>query len=547
MKRLTAFFVLCLTALCFALTASAAGDAIHSVTIGENAVTVRVTAESDCALWLALYGADGGMMEAQSVNLDGERDEQTMALRFGDIPTDAYAKAFLLDMESFSPLTPCGDTRNPSDEPGDEPSDKPGDEPSDEPGDKPSDKPGDEPSDKPGDEPSDKPGDEPSDKPGDEPGDEPSDKPGDEPSDKPGDEPYTSDVYAILYADGTFVFQHGNAPRLGQAVTATYPVNMTEYHGHGVSAWETKHWQSSDSEPVKNSIKRVDIVDKIRPKSAVDWFADCPNLTEIKNLQNLDTSDMNTMNGMFTDCAKLTSLDFSHFNTANVTDISLMFWGCSSLTELDLSSFDTTKVTNMDALFHDCAALTKLNVGNWNTANVTDMSSLFSGCSALEKLDVSDWNTMNVTDMGNMFSECSALTELDVGNWNTANVTDMSSLFSHCSALEKLNVGNWNTGKVTDMSYMFAECSSLTELDVSGFDTANVTEMSSLFSSCSKLKTIYASDKFVTGQATSSDSLFHHCEALIGGKGTQYDGSHRGAEYARIDGGPDNPGYFTAK
>ena len=37
------------------------------------------------------------------------------------------------------------------------------------------------------------------------------------------------------------------------------------------------------------------------------------------------------------------------------------------------------------------------------------------------------------------------------------------------------------------------------------------------------------------------------CTRLVGGKGTAYDSNHTDAEYARIDGGLDNPGYFTAK
>ena len=33
----------------------------------------------------------------------------------------------------------------------------------------------------------------------------------------------------------------------------------------------------------------------------------------------------------------------------------------------------------------------------------------------------------------------------------------------------------------------------------------------------------------------------------MGGQGTAYDPAHTGADYAHIDGGPSNPGYFTAK
>ncbi len=41
--------------------------------------------------------------------------------------------------------------------------------------------------------------------------------------------------------------------------------------------------------------------------------------------------------------------------------------------------------------------------------------------------------------------------------------------------------------------------------------------------------------------------MFYDCDFLVGGAGTTYDSEHQNADYAHIDGGPDNPGYFTAK
>ena len=41
--------------------------------------------------------------------------------------------------------------------------------------------------------------------------------------------------------------------------------------------------------------------------------------------------------------------------------------------------------------------------------------------------------------------------------------------------------------------------------------------------------------------------MFDGCTKLIGGAGTKYDSKHRGKEYAHVDGGTSNPGYFTYK
>jgi len=87
----------------------------------------------------------------------------------------------------------------------------------------------------------------------------------------------------------------------------------------------------------------------------------------------------------------------------------------------------------------------------------------------------------------------------------------------------------------------------LTSLDISGFNTANVTDMQDMFAVCPALTTIYVGDGWSTAAVTSSNDMFYGCTSLVGGMGTTYDANHVDKAYAHIDGGPSNPGYFTAK
>ena len=98
---------------------------------------------------------------------------------------------------------------------------------------------------------------------------------------------------------------------------------------------------------------------------------------------------------------------------------------------------------------------------------------------------------------------------------NTANVTDMSLLFDNCQKLTSLDVTHFNTAKVTNMYRMFNACG-LTSLDLSNFNTEKVTNMELMFSACSNLKTIYASDKFITAAVTESKNMFSSCNSLSG-------------------------------
>jgi len=118
-------------------------------------------------------------------------------------------------------------------------------------------------------------------------------------------------------------------------------------------------------------------------------------------------------------------------------------------------------------------------------------------------------------------------------------------MFYECYNLRSLDLSSFNTSAVTDMSYMFYDCINLITLDLSNFDTSKVNTMYEMFCYCCKLKTIYASDKFVVKEGCNDEYMLYGCTSLVGGKGTKFNTSKDDAEYARIDGGTANPGYFT--
>ena len=71
--------------------------------------------------------------------------------------------------------------------------------------------------------------------------------------------------------------------------------------------------------------------------------------------------------------------------------------------------------------------------------------------------------------------------------------------------------------------------------------------MTGMFFACRILQTIYVGSGWTTAAVTNSTYMFTDCTSLVGGQGTTYDANHTNAAYAHIDGGPSNPGYFTAK
>ena len=70
-----------------------------------------------------------------------------------------------------------------------------------------------------------------------------------------------------------------------------------------------------------------------------------------------------------------------------------------------------------------------------------------------------------------------------------------------------------------------------------------------MYAGCTSLVTIYVSDKWNT-EHLSLDygrDVFAECNKIVGGNGTIYDANHVDYSYAIIDGGTENPGYFTEK
>ena len=242
-------------------------------------------------------------------------------------------------------------------------------------------------------------------------------------------------------------------------------------------------------------------------------FNECDSLVTL-DLSNFDTLNVTDISCMFYECSSLTSLDVSYFDTSNVTSMNGMFNGCSSLTSIDLSNFDTRRVTDMTGVFRDCLSLTNLDLSNFDTSSVTNMQYMFDGCSSLTSLDVSNFNTSNVTSMSSMFDGCRSLTSLDLSHFDTSQVTSMGSMFMLCSGLTSLDVSHFDTSKVTSMVYMFNNCSSLTSLDLSNFDTSNVTSMSDMFSNCSSLTSLDVSS-FNTSNVTNMSGMFNNCRSLI--------------------------------
>ncbi|MFQ9514516.1 MAG: BspA family leucine-rich repeat surface protein [Eubacterium sp.] len=268
------------------------------------------------------------------------------------------------------------------------------------------------------------------------------------------------DIYAGYYVNEHKLAFSNNAFQISNADISFGAVNNNDF-AYTVTEDGTTIVSGASWRYYSEEINCVEILNTIKPKNMSGWFADLWNLTQIKGLEKVDTSNVTKMDGTFARCGSLTNIDISKFNTSKVQSMNYMFFNCGSLTKLDVSKFNTSKVQSMKS----------------------------------------------------MFSFCRALTNIDLSGFDTSKVQSMEDMFNCCFLLEKIDVSKFNTSKVQNMNYMFSNCSNLKELNLSSFDTISTRYMNSMFESCSELKTITYGNKFTNYNLVSNNNMFENCPA----------------------------------
>ena len=363
------------------------------------------------------------------------------------------------------------------------------------------------------------------------------------------EKPISTDIFVTLYTDGTLGFSNTNEAISDKTVSKEYGnIKDLTYVPGGNIPWYAQ----------RNSINEVTFYNTISPKTTMEWFYNCNNLTKINNTENLNTSNVTNMSAMFSGCSNLASLDVQYFDTSNVTTMHNMFNGCSKLTNLDLSNWNTPKILSRYQMFYNCSKLTNISVNStWKTIlNNIDNTDMFYGCDNTY-IDVKETNIGNNTkiepsdiyvtlyDDGTLgFSNTnenisSKTVSKEYGNikgltytsenvpwyakrtsiqevtfYNTIAPTTTFQWFYGCSNLTKINnIENLNTCNVTIMQTMFSGCANLASLDVHNFDTSNVTNMRNIFYDCSKLTNLNLSN-WNTSKVVNMFQMFYNCSKL---------------------------------
>ena len=333
-------------------------------------------------------------------------------------------------------------------------------------------------------------------------------------------------VYALLYSDGEL--RINNTGKIDEAKIQAG--NTVLLQSTDITDSTTIPWSSNAT-----NINTVTFENEVMPTYVASWFSGCTNLTEINNMEFLDTRNVTSMESMFQNCSSLKSMDLTELDFSNTVKINSMFQNCSSLKMLDLSDLNMPKLTDMRNIVSNCGNLEILNMEKFTVPNTLNIEESFLNCAKLKMLDLTGITKVNsmyqtfkgcsaiqtieigtitgIVHMGGTFLDCKSLIELDTSRMDVSNVTAMHDTFKACMSLNYIDVSNWNTRKVKDMQRMFYNCYNLTNLDVSKWDTSNVSNMSLMFAGCKVLESIDVSS-FNTANVGNLYGMFSDCYKL---------------------------------
>lgn len=150
-------------------------------------------------------------------------------------------------------------------------------------------------------------------------------------------------------------------------------LNISNFNTENVTSMQAMFQQCS-------KIESLD-VSKFNTKNttAMDYmFKNCSNLKQL-DVSNWNTENVTNMKFMFANCSSLEKLDLSNWNTGKVEDMSWIFAGDDGGNPkntmilkqiIGIEDLDVSNVKSMDRMFRHCHELTSLDLHKWNVSNV---------------------------------------------------------------------------------------------------------------------------------------------------------------------------------
>ena len=213
------------------------------------------------------------------------------------------------------------------------------------------------------------------------------------------------------------------------ASTSEYLQQLQNDKATLVDNLNTKGVTASDDETFTELVPKVLDIQSSENIHFDDAKYMCYNNARIDDLKNVIKvcSGASNMSSMFSSANVLSgTLDLSELDTSNVTTMNSMFSGCPKLESVIFGAYDTQKNTNIQYMFQNCYKLINVDWGGINTSNVTYANGVFYNCRELISIDISNIDSSGFTMDALFFQGCTNLTKVIINRQDVFKMTATS-------------------------------------------------------------------------------------------------------------------------
>ncbi len=224
------------------------------------------------------------------------------------------------------------------------------------------------------------------------------------------------------------------------------------------------------------------------------------------SLEGWDTSNVQTMEGMFTGARFFIQDDDDAYRALEELDVSEVIYFNSMFEECIISVLTNnftektraySAITNyedwydMDLLSYldaeeEITEPLPLDLSRWDTGSAEDMEGMFCSCISFTLEGLDDWDVSNVENMEYMFEDTD-ISNIDISNWDVSNVRSMYSMFKGTySDSETLDLSGWVTNEAINMAGMFIY-TQFANIRLDNFVSTSVENIEKMFSYCPNL------------------------------------------------------------
>lgn len=117
------------------------------------------------------------------------------------------------------------------------------------------------------------------------------------------------------------------------------------------------------------------------------------------------------------------------------------------------TEYNGTPVTSLDSIFSNCAKMKSIDVSAWDTSNITNMRQVFSNCTSLTSLDLTTWDFSSTIDATDMFAgSTSNLEKIYIDSTTTIDTSFManSGTYRYCVKMDEGDLTYVALGKTSD-------------------------------------------------------------------------------------------------